>query len=233
MIYSKIGKKEARLQRELTASPTQLQSLHQKVMLTWEPTPNLNVCIIPWYHAVTIENSTQEFDRKEKPAWCFKKWETIFKDTVSWLLKDLSFKFFGGRKIWSFLSQKVDGNMIFTNQWKVLVLNYFWNGKYGLIWDKQLMERWYFSGIVNKVFFCGKKLMERWYLLINEKLLFWDTEKLLFWTFRWCEIRSFFSQNVDTKVVFTWSLWAFHDIPGPGKHGFLCSEIFFKITHKM
>ena len=107
MIYSKTGKREASLQRELTASPTQLQSLHQKVMLTWKPTPNLNVCIIPWYHAVTIENSTQEVDRKEKPAWCFKKWETIFKDTVSWLLKDLSFKFLGGGKYGLFWAKEL------------------------------------------------------------------------------------------------------------------------------
>ena len=122
-----------------------------------------------------------------------------------------------------FLSQKVDGNMIFTDYWKVLVL--------------------IFLGIRNKVFSWAKKLMERWYLLI--------TEKVLFWTFRWWEIRSFFesrswwkddiywllrsscfelfddgkyglffSQNVDGKMIYTSPFWAFHDIPGPGKYGF-------------
>ena len=35
----------------------------------------------------------------------------------------------------------------------------------------------------------------------------------------------FFSQNVDVKVMFTWSFWAFHDIPGPGEYEFSCSEI--------
>ena len=76
----------------------------------------------------------------------------------------------------------------------------FGDGKYGIFWDK--------------------KLMEKWYLLI--------TEKFLFWTFWWWEIRSFFSQKVDVKIIFTWSFWAFHDIPGPGKYCFSCSEIYGK-----
>ena len=54
--------------------------------------------------------------------------------------------------------------MIFTYYRKVLVLN--------------------FSVVGNTVFFWVKKLMERSYLLV--------TEKFLFWTFRWWEIRSFF-----------------------------------------
>ena len=94
-----------------------------------------------------------------------------------------------------FLSQKVDGKMLFTDYWKVLVLN--------------------FSVIRNTAFFWVKKLMERWYLLINEKFLFW--------TLRWWEIGLFFSQKVDEKRIYTWPFWAFHDIPGPGKYGFSCS----------
>ena len=74
-----------------------------------------------------------------------------------------------------FLSEKVYGNMIFTDYWKVLAL--------------------IFLGMGNVVFFWAKKVMERWYLLI--------TEKFLFWTFRWWEIRSFFSQGVDRKMIFT------------------------------
>ena len=115
------------------------------------------------------------------------------------------------------LSQKVHGNMIYTDYWKVLVL--------------------IFSRIGNTVFFGAKKLIERRYLLI--------TEEFLFWTFRWWEIRSFFksriwwkddiywllrssclelfgdgkyglflSQKVDGKMIFTWPFWAIHDIPG-------------------
>ena len=94
-----------------------------------------------------------------------------------------------------FLSQKVDGNMIFTDYWKVLVLVFSWMG--------------------NTVIFWAKKLMERWYLLV--------TEKFLFWIFRWWEIRSFFSQKVDGKMIFTLFFLAFHDILGLGKYGFSCS----------
>ena len=131
-----------------------------------------------------------------------------------------------------FLSQKVDGNMIFTNYWKVLVL--------------------IFSRMGNTVFFSAKKLMERWYLLI--------TEKLFFWTFRGWQIRSFFesiswwkdniyfllrsscfelfgdgiydpflSQKIDGKMIFTWSFWAFHDILGLGKYDFLRSDVYIYI----
>ena len=56
----------------------------------------------------------------------------------------------------------------------------FCDGKYGLFWHK--------------------KSMERWYLLITEKFFFWATGKLLFRTFRWWEIRSFFSQKDWCKV---------------------------------
>ena len=74
-----------------------------------------------------------------------------------------------------FLSQKVDGKMIFTDYWKVIVL--------------------IFSGMRNAVFFWAKKLMERWYLLI--------TEKFLFWTFQEWEIQSFLIQKVSEKIIFT------------------------------
>ena len=130
-----------------------------------------------------------------------------------------------------FLSQKVNENMIFTDYWRVLVL--------------------FLSEMGNTVFSWAKKLIERWYLLI--------TEKVLFWTFRWWEIRSFFesrswwkddiywllrsccfelfgdgkyglffSQKGDGKMIFPWSFFSFHDIPGLGKYGFSRSEnVFF------
>ena len=136
-----------------------------------------------------------------------------------------------------FLSQKVDGNMIFTDYWKVLVLT--------------------FSEMGNTVFSWAKKLTEIWYLLI--------TGKFLFWTFRWWEIRSFFeprswlkddiywllrsscfelfsygksglffSQKVGGKMIFTWSFWGFHNIQGLEKYGFSCSESWHtrKLTRK-
>ena len=117
--------------------------------------------------------------------------------------------------------------------WKGLALNFLGMGNTALFWGKKLVERWYL--LITEMFlfwtfpgwkilsFWSKKLMERWYLLITEKFLFWATEKFLFLAFRWWEIRSFFSQKVDVKVIFTWSFWAFHDIPGPGKYGSSCS----------
>ena len=59
-------------------------------------------------------------------------------------LKSSCFELFRDKKCDLFLSQKIDGEMIFTNYWKVLVLN--------------------FSVMRNTVFFSAKKLMERCYL---------------------------------------------------------------------
>ena len=129
-----------------------------------------------------------------------------------------------------FLSQKVDGNIIFTDYWNVVVLN--------------------FSVMGNTVFSWAKKFTEIWYLLI--------TGKFLFWTFRWLEIRSFFgsrswrkddiywlqrsfcfelfgdekhglffTKKVDGNMIFTWSFLAFYDIPGPGKYVFTRSAIIW------
>ena len=115
-------------------------------------------------------------------------------------------------EIWSFLSQKVDGKMI-TDYWRLLITDY---------WLKMITDYWkvlVFNLLEtgNRVFFPVKKLMESWCFLIAEKFLFWT-----FW--RW-EIRSLFSQKVDGNMIFTWLFWAFYDIPGLGKYGFLCSDI--------
>ena len=94
-------------------------------------------------------------------SWNFREWEIqSFFETKSW-----------------------DGKIVFTDYWKVLVLN--------------------FSGIGNTVFFWGKKLMERWCLLV--------TEKFLFWTFRWWEIQSSLRQKVNGKTIFTdcWKVLVF------------------------
>ena len=86
------------------------------------------------------------------------------------LLKSSCFELFGNGKYGVFLIQKVDGKMIFTGYWKVLVLGY---------WKVLVLN---FSVMGNTVFFLTKK--------------------------------------VDVKLIFTWSFWAFYDIPRPGKHGF-------------
>ena len=155
--------------------------------------------------------------------------------------KDPLFWIFRGRKIQSFLSQNVDGNMIFIEYWKVLVLNFsgmentiFFEAK---SWWKDDIY-WFLKRFCFELFHdgkCGlswgKKLMERWYLLITERFIFWATDKFLFWAFRWWKIRYFFSQKVYVKVIFTWSFWAFHDIPGPVKYGFSCSVFIRKCLH--
>ena len=108
------------------------------------------------------------------------------------------FRSFRQWKIRSIMSQKVYGKMMFTDYLKVLGLKYSVTG--------------------NTVIFRVKKLMERLYLLV--------TEKFLFWTFWWWWVRSFFSQKIDGKIIFTWSFWAFHDIPGLEKYGFWPSVIW-------
>ena len=111
-----------------------------------------------------------------------------------WLLKSSCFKLSGDRKYDLFLSKKVYGNMIFIDYWKVLVLN--------------------FSEMRNTVFFEA----ERWWKDYNHWLLkrscfeiFGDGKYI------------FLSQKADGKRMFTWSFWAFHDIPGFEKHAFSCS----------
>ena len=105
----------------------------------------------------------------------------------------------------------------------------------------------------NAVFSWAKKLTEIPYLLITGKFLFWTFR---WWEIRflfesrsiwkddiYCLLRSscfelfgdgkyglFFSQKVDGKMIFTWSFWAFYDIPGPGKYGFSRSVTY--ITFK-
>ena len=100
-------------------------------------------------------------------------WNIIFSDN----LKALVLKFLQMKDM-VFLSQIVDGNMIFTEYWKVLVL--------------------IFSEMGNTVVSWVKKLVEIWYLLI--------TEKFLFWTFRGWEMRSFFESRSWWKDDIYWLL---------------------------
>ena len=100
-----------------------------------------------------------------------------------------------------FLSQKLDGNMIFTDYWKVLVL--------------------IFSRMGNRVFSWVKKLIERWHLLI--------TEKLLFWTFLWWEIRSFFESRNWWKDNIYWLLRSScFEIFGDGKYGLFSAKMLME-----
>ena len=124
-----------------------------------------------------------------------------------------------------FLSQKVGGNTIFTDYWKILVLIFSGMGNTVFFESKSWWKDYIYWLLKSSCFdlfgngkyapFWAKKLMERWYLLV--------TEKFLFWAFRRWEIRSFLNQKVNGKMIFTWSFWAFHDIPVLGKYGFSCS----------
>ena len=65
--------------------------------------------------------------------------------------------------------------------------------------------------------FWAKKLMERWYLPV--------TEKFLFWTFRWWEIWSFLSQEVDGKDDIYWlRKSSCFELFGGGKYGLFLSQ---------
>ena len=87
-----------------------------------------------------------------------------WKDDIYWLLKRSCFKLFDDGKYGLFLSQEVDGKDGIYWLLKSSCFELFGGGKYD--------------------FFSVKKLIERWYLLV--------TEKFLYWTFRWCDTRSFF-----------------------------------------
>ena len=95
----------------------------------------------------------------------FFKTESWWKDDIYWSLKSSCFELFRNEKCGLYLRQNVDGKMIFTGYWKVLIFSFFGDRKYGL----------------------------------------------------------YFSQKVILKIMLSWSFWAFRDIPGPEKYGFLCS----------
>ena len=115
---------------------------------------------------------------------------------IYWLQKSSCFDLFGNWKYGLFLGQTVYWKVIFTDYWKGLVLN--------------------FSVMENMVFFWVKKSIERWCLVV--------TEKFLFWTFQWWEMRSFFQSKSwrkdDIYMVFlsflwyfrTWKMWKDRDI---------------------
>ena len=92
-----------------------------------------------------------------------------------------------------FWSQKVNGNMMFTDYFKILVLN--------------------FSEMGNTIFFWAKELMEKWYLLSTEKFMFWTFWRWEIWSV--FELKSWWKD--DICLVFlsfpwyirTWEIWFF------------------------
>ena len=75
-----------------------------------------------WYLLITEKFLLKPFRKWE--IWSFLEPKSWRKYDIYWLLKSSCFNLFGNGKYGLFLSQKVDGNMVFTDYWKVLVLNF-------------------------------------------------------------------------------------------------------------
>ena len=60
--------------------------------------------------------------------------------------------------------------------------------------------------------------------------VYWLLESSCFELFGDGKYGLFFSQKVDGKMIFTWSFWAFYDIPGPEKYGFSRSDNNAKVN---
>ena len=135
------------------------------------------------------------------------------------------FCYFRRWKIRSFLSQKVHGTIIFTGYWKVLVLNFsemgntvifksksWWNYIFTDYWKVHVLN---YSEMRNTVFFWAKKLMK--------DNIYWLMKSFCFVLFGDGKYGLFLSQKFNGKMIFTWSFWAYHDIPGLAKNGFSCT----------
>ena len=122
-----------------------------------------------------------------------------------------------------FLNQKVDGNMIFTNYWNVLLLIFSEMGNTVFFESRN----WWKDDIYWLLKCSCFDLFGNWkdgLLLrrkVDGKMIFTDDWKFLFWTFWWWEIRSFFESRSwwedETYLVFlsfpwysrTWEIWFF------------------------
>ena len=106
---------------------------------------------------------------------------------------------------------------------------FFGDEKYGICWAKKLMELWYWL-ITENFLFWTFWWLETWSFLsqnVDRKMIFTGYWEVLVLNFSVMGNKIFpFSQKVDGKIIFTWSFWAFHDIPRLGKYGFSCSAIY-------
>ena len=91
------------------------------------------------------------------------------------ITKKFLFQNFWGWKMWYFLSQNVDGKMIFSHYWKVNVLNFLLMGNMVFFLSQEVDGKddiyWLLRSFCLELFggkydlFSAKKLMKRWYLL--------------------------------------------------------------------
>ena len=125
-----------------------------------------------------------------------------WKYDIYWLLKSSRFDLFGNGKYGLFLSQKVDGKMMFAGYRKFLIWTFRWweirssfegDGKYGLLLSQEVDGKIIFTGywdvlvlnfsvMGNTVFVSVKTLMERWYLLglFELSMIFQDLGNMVF-----------------------------------------------------
>ena len=83
------------------------------------------------------------FGNKEHGIFEPKSW---WKYDIYWLLKSSCFNLFGNGKYGLFLSQKVDENMMFTDYWKVLVLNFSLIGNTVFFLSQEVDGKMIFTG---------------------------------------------------------------------------------------
>ena len=98
-----------------------------------------------------------------------------WKDDIYWLLKRSCFELFSDGKYGLFLSQEVDGKMIFTGYWEVLVLNFSMMGNTVFSSAKMLMERWYLHGLfeLGKYGFSRSESVQRYLNPLFQRILSW------------------------------------------------------------
>ena len=133
-----------------------------------------------WYYGFSLESSVFKFSEMENTV--FSRAKKLMEVWYLLIAEKLLFWTFQRWEIRSFLSQKVDGKIIFTDYWKVLILN--------------------FTEIGNTVFFEPKS----WW----KDDIYWLLKSSCFELFDDGKYGLFFSQKVDGKMIFTWSFWAFH-----------------------
>ena len=135
-------------------------------------------------------------------------------------------------KIWTLHEWKV----YFKQKGKVHIMNFsdkrkvvIMEVKGDLFQRKKLAERWIFLSIHKTFMILWEPKNMIFQLSKNNKIVFSLAGNNMF-TDYWkvlalnlSEIRSFMSQKVDGKMIFTCFFWAFHGILGLGKYGFSCS----------
>ena len=164
----------------------------------------------------------------------FQRWKirSFFKPNSWWkydiylLMKSSCFELFTGRKNSLSLSRKVDGTMIFTDYWKVHVLNFSKTGNTVCFSSRKIDGKIIFTDywqvlVLNFLVMGNTVFLEpkNWW----KDYIYWFLKSSCFEIFGNGKYRLFFSKDVAGKMIFTWSFWAFHDIPILDKYGFSSS----------